>query len=352
MIKPLREIAEPIADMSGPRRYLDAQKFFDADYPNGMFYYWKSAYLKHLDDEVMDTVIRHAGTRPSPLTSLDLWFLSGAMNRVPADKTAYARRDVLYALAIESNWTDPEQSDANIAWTREAFDDMQRFTHGAYLNFPGFVEDRDELLHGAYGDNLERLREIKAQYDPDNLFHGTLNIVPAEMNVEGGRLLTDLALEPGRRPALLCEVVGCGGSGARRSTARSPPTILSSFSGDASASISKRRRISRKPTGTSFEIASVPRTSISPSAKIRACRSSTPQAVATDRSVTPVQATSASSSISSAVASVPSSPVAGMAPVSIGPRGLSTVKARSPSRPDPPRGSSPERRPGPAGTSP
>lgn len=180
VIKPLREIAEPIADMSGPRRYLDAQKFFDADYPNGMLYYWKSAYLKHLDDEVMDAVIRHARTRPSPLTSLDLWFLSGAMNRVPSDKTAYARREVLYALAIESNWTDPDQSDANIAWTREAFDDMQRFTRGAYLNFPGFVEDRDELLRGAYGDNLERLREIKARYDPDNLFHGTLNIAPAK----------------------------------------------------------------------------------------------------------------------------------------------------------------------------
>lgn len=179
-IEPLREIVEPIADLSGPRRYLDAQKFFDADYPNGMFYYWKSAYLGHLDDEVMDAVIGHARTRPSPLTSLDLWFLSGAMNRVPSDKTAYARRDVLYTLAIESNWTDPEQSDANIAWTRKAFDDMQRFTRGAYLNFPGFVEDRDELLRGAYGDNLERLREIKARYDPDNLFHGTLNIAPAK----------------------------------------------------------------------------------------------------------------------------------------------------------------------------
>mgnify|MGYP001191819875 CR=1 FL=1 len=177
-IRPLREIAEPIADLSGPRRYLDVQKFFDADYPNGMLYYWKSAYLTRLDEEVTEAVIRHSRTRPSPLTSLDLWFLSGAMNRVAPDETAFARRDSRYVLAIESNWTDPGQSDANIAWTRRVFDEMQRFTRGAYLNFPGFVEDRDDLLRGAYGDNIERLQEIKSKYDPGNLFLGTLNIPP------------------------------------------------------------------------------------------------------------------------------------------------------------------------------
>jgi FAD/FMN-containing dehydrogenase len=178
IIRPLREITRPIADLSGPRRYLDVQRFFDADYPNGMLYYWKSAYLKRLDDEVIDALVHHAQTRPSSLTSLDLWFLCGAMNRVPADKTAYTRRDARYALAIES-WTDPQQSDVNIAWSREVFDDMQRFSRGSYLNFPGFVEDQDRLLREAYGSNLDRLRDIKARYDPDNLFQGVLNISPA-----------------------------------------------------------------------------------------------------------------------------------------------------------------------------
>ena len=137
------------------------------------------AYLKRLDDEVIDALIHHAQTRPSPLTSLDVWFLCGAMNRVPVDGTAYTRRDARYSLAIESNWTDPEQSDANIAWSREVFDDMQRFSRGAYLNFPGFVENQDRFLREAYGPNLDRLRDIKARYDPDNLFQGLLNIPPA-----------------------------------------------------------------------------------------------------------------------------------------------------------------------------
>lgn len=179
VLRPLRQIVRPIADLSGPRRYLDVQRFFDADYPDGMLYYWKSAYLKRLDDEVIDALIRHARTRPSPLTSLDLWFLGGALNLVPVDKTAYARRDARFAMAIESNWTDPEQSDVNVAWSRRVFDDMQRFSHGSYLNFPGFFEDRERLLREAYGPNLDRLRDIKARYDPENLFQGLLNIPPA-----------------------------------------------------------------------------------------------------------------------------------------------------------------------------
>ena len=56
---------------------------------------------------------------------------------------------------------------------------MQRFTSGgSYLNIPGFVEEREALLQGSYGPNLDRLREIKAKYDPSNLFTGTLNIEP------------------------------------------------------------------------------------------------------------------------------------------------------------------------------
>jgi FAD/FMN-containing dehydrogenase len=178
-IRPLRRIVTPLADLSGPRPFLEVQKFFDADYPNGRFYYWKSVYLEDMSDEVIAAAIDHAAQRPSPLTSLDLWFLEGAINQVPADRTAFARRDVKYGLAIESNWTDPAQSDANIAWSRRVFDDLQRFARGTYLNFPGFMEDADRLLQGAYGENYERLLAIKTAYDPDNLFRGALNIVPA-----------------------------------------------------------------------------------------------------------------------------------------------------------------------------
>ena len=83
-------------------------------------------------------------------------------------------------LGIEANWQNKNDTDANIKWARDVYDDMQRFADGGtYLNFPGFVEKTDDLLKGAYGPNLDRLRSVKAKYDPENLFPGTVNILPA-----------------------------------------------------------------------------------------------------------------------------------------------------------------------------
>ena len=82
-------------------------------------------------------------------------------------------------LGIEANWDKREDASANIDWARNVIKDMQRFTSGgSYLNFPGFVEEKEALLQGSYGPNLSRLREIKAKYDPSNLFSGLLNIEP------------------------------------------------------------------------------------------------------------------------------------------------------------------------------
>jgi hypothetical protein len=178
IIKPLRQIGTPIADLTEPMRFVDLQKFLDNDYPDGMLYYWKSLYLTHLDDEVFDALIKHAAAKPSGLSTVDVWFGEGALNRVGPDKTAFVRRDVRYMLALEANWTDPEKSEANVAWARNCFDDMQRFARGSYLNFPGFMEDSEKLLEGAYEHNYERLQAVKSKYDPDNLFHGALNITP------------------------------------------------------------------------------------------------------------------------------------------------------------------------------
>lgn len=178
IIRPLREITESIADLSEPMRFVDLQTFLDDDYPDGMLYYWKSAYLKQLDDEVYDIVIDYANKRPSKRSNIDIWYGSGAINRVSSEKTAFARRDMKYLLAMEANWTDPAQSEANISWARNCFEDMQRFTSGSYLNFPGFMEDGDKLLRGAYENNFKRLQSVKAKYDPNNLFQGALNITP------------------------------------------------------------------------------------------------------------------------------------------------------------------------------
>jgi hypothetical protein len=160
--------------------FVEVQKFLDGDYPQGLFYYWKSVYLKSLDDNVIRALVRHAAERPSPITSLDVWALGGAVGRVGSGERAFCQRDAPFLLGIESNWERREESEANIAWTRGVFHDMQRFsTGGSYLNFPGFGEEGENLLRGAYGANYDRLKAIKRKYDPENLFRENLNIKPA-----------------------------------------------------------------------------------------------------------------------------------------------------------------------------
>jgi hypothetical protein len=179
VIRPLREFDTPLADLSGPMRFLEVQKFLDADYPDGMFYYWKSLYLESLSDEVIHAISGHAAERPSPITSLDVWGLGGERSRIGPGETPLARRPP-FLLGIESNWEKSEHSEENVAWTRKVFKDMERFTRsGSYLNFPGFNEEGEDLLKGAYGSNYERLQTIKAKYDPHNLFQGNVNIKPA-----------------------------------------------------------------------------------------------------------------------------------------------------------------------------
>jgi FAD/FMN-containing dehydrogenase len=174
-VEPLRHIGTPIADLSEPMPFVEAQKALDADYPDGRLYYWKSMYLKGIDDAMIEALTERAARRPSLLTSLDIWALGGAYGGVDADTTPFVYRKAPFIFNIESNWEEPERSEENVAWSRELFKDMERYsTGGVYLNFPGMVEEGAGQMKAAYGRNHDRLLDIKRRYDPDNLFRGNL----------------------------------------------------------------------------------------------------------------------------------------------------------------------------------
>jgi FAD/FMN-containing dehydrogenase len=175
--RPLREIATPIADLSGPMPFVAVQQLFDADYPAGGRYYWKSLYLRELDDDVVQFVHDIGLERPTPLSTVELWALGGAMGRVRSDATAFFHRDSPWLFTIEANSFDPATDEANIAWVRRRYDDARRFsTGGTYFNFAGFLEDGEQMLAQSFGANYPRIREIKAKYDPENIFHHNLRI--------------------------------------------------------------------------------------------------------------------------------------------------------------------------------
>jgi FAD/FMN-containing dehydrogenase len=180
VVQPLRELAEPVVDASGPWPWLGLQSGFDAVFPKGELRYWKSRSVAELSDEVIAEILEYAGSRPTPLTDIAIWHHGGAMSRVGETETAYGGRDVPFLVTAEANWTDPAHSDDAIAWARELWDAMERYSTGAvYLNFPGLGEEKEELARAGYGANYETLAELKAKYDPDNLFRMNINIPPA-----------------------------------------------------------------------------------------------------------------------------------------------------------------------------
>jgi len=178
-LQPLRELATPLVDMSGPMRYVEAQQVFDADYPSGHRYYWKSSRLAALSDEAIARLAAIIETAPSGHSTIDLWLNGGAMAAVPAEATAFGARDSAYLLSPEANWEDPADDDANIAWARAVLDSVAAdSTGGSYLNFPGFLEDAETLVRTSFGGSYERLRELKLAYDPDNRFRRNQNVAP------------------------------------------------------------------------------------------------------------------------------------------------------------------------------
>jgi len=181
VLRPLRELSDPVLDMSGVMPYTAVQASQDHFYPEGeLQYYWKSTDLERLDDEVIGALIDHAAERPSPRTHLILWHQGGAMRRVGPDETAFGDRSAPYLLTIDFTWFDPARNEENVAWTREVWEDMQRFSGGGlYLNIAGMSENGEDLVRSAYGGTYERLVEIKTRWDPNNLFRMNHNIEPS-----------------------------------------------------------------------------------------------------------------------------------------------------------------------------
>lgn len=183
VLQPLRDFGQPLIDFSDIMPYLEAQKVFDEDYPNGMRYYWKSLNLARLDDEVIERLIKHARKQPSVFSTVDLWHVGGAVSRVSPEESAFNGRQADFLLSPEANWENPEDDEANVTWLREFIEDMQEFSDGSrYLNFAGFQEEGDEMMRKAFGPQYKRLVALKNKYDPTNLFSMNQNIKPTSQN--------------------------------------------------------------------------------------------------------------------------------------------------------------------------
>jgi len=179
-MQPLREFGTPLVDLSGPVPYTRAQQGLDPFFPKGEFRsYWKSRYLGELSDDAIETIVEYAEARPSPNTIVPLRARGGAINRVDPTATAFPDRHSPFLLSIDSTWEAPEDDEANIEWTREFWEAMEPYASDSmYFNF-SMEEVGDDTTRATFGENYDRLVEVKTEYDPENLFRLNQNIEPA-----------------------------------------------------------------------------------------------------------------------------------------------------------------------------
>jgi hypothetical protein len=134
--------------------------------------------LREIPDGVIDALAEYAPQKPSPFTAIAIADTHGAYGRVAPDATAYAHRDLPFDMVMLSSWTDPADSDRNIAWTRELYEAVKPFTpSGVYVNDLDGDEGQGRV-RDAYGVNYQRLVELKTRYDPTNFFRSNNNIHP------------------------------------------------------------------------------------------------------------------------------------------------------------------------------
>jgi len=176
LVRRMRDVAEPIADLLGPMPYGFLQSLLDPLWPKGIHAYFKAANVSGLDDGLVDRLCAVHLEAPGPQCEIHVHQMGGAVGRVADDATAFPERSMPYVVNAVTGYQDPDAGDAHRDWARAVADAAGDAATGrAYVNFLGEKED----ARAAYGeDKYARLAALKDAYDPTNVFALNQNIAP------------------------------------------------------------------------------------------------------------------------------------------------------------------------------
>ena len=178
---PIREFKTPVLDLVGPVPHPALQSMFDALYPTGLQWYWRADFVNELPDEAIDLHVRFGEALPTMHSTMHLYPVNGAAARVDRQATAWNFRDATWSMVIVGVDPDPANREKITNWTKEYWNAMHPFSAGgAYVNF--MMEEGEDRVKATYGENYDRLVEVKNKYDPENLFRVNQNIQPAQVH--------------------------------------------------------------------------------------------------------------------------------------------------------------------------
>lgn len=176
IFKPIRA-KQPVFEHVGPIPYPAMQSLFDGLFPPGLRWYWKADFFKDLGTEVSAQCLQFGSSIPTPLSQMHMYPISGAAGKVASSDTPWAHRDAKYAGVIIGVDPDPANDAKIIDWSRDYWNALHPYSSGGtYLNFE--MSESNDRVRKSYGENYDRLLEIKKKYDPDNFFRVNQNIQP------------------------------------------------------------------------------------------------------------------------------------------------------------------------------
>jgi len=152
---------------------------FDGLYGPGDQWYWRGAFLREIPDGAIGVNREWNERMPGFKAGSHFYPVDGAVNDVAPEDTAFGYRDATWSQVFIGCDPDPASASAVRDWTIGYHEAIVPYTAGAsYVNF--MMDDEGQgRVKATYGENYPRLAQVKASYDPDNVFRVNQNILPA-----------------------------------------------------------------------------------------------------------------------------------------------------------------------------
>ena len=177
VVRPLKKFRTPALDLCAPQPYRTFQQMFNASFEPGWWYYVRSCDVAELNDEIIDVIVQHGHQIESPISSVGIWQMGGAVSRVGEDETAFNGRNAGHTFNINGNTRTAEGFEEERGWARGLWTALEPYHTSAYVNF--LMDEGQERIRQAYGPaKYHRLQALKKKYDPENFFRMNQNIPP------------------------------------------------------------------------------------------------------------------------------------------------------------------------------
>ncbi|MBA3687555.1 MAG: FAD-binding oxidoreductase [Chloroflexi bacterium] len=177
-------VGTPIAEVLESVTYVALQSIALAPDRTGKRHYWKSSLLADISDAALAAFLEGGAeaNRSAPIMFAEMLSMGGAIARVGEDATAFGNRHAVVDFICGATWTDAAEDEQHMSGARDVWQAVSAHgSSGVYVNNLG--SEGEGRIRAAYGAaKYQRLAEIKARYDPENVFHLNQNIRPAEVH--------------------------------------------------------------------------------------------------------------------------------------------------------------------------